>query len=248
MLAAARYGYGAKAVIPYVIAYLSDDSYTEIVSRCLVLMGPDVCNELRKTWEDGKKENGLRRHVLRVLLGFGAEQLRSMQNVAVPSLMNLLRDSDLAEDAATAIAGFELPRDRDTVAILDKRVRDGEIGVRVQLAFALFKLDPRNRNVVPALACGLKSDMNVSIAAEYLAKIAALGSTDAANLVIANLNSSNGRVRNECLLALRSMGPAIGKVLPTLEKYANDKSFHGHEKVAVAIELYKFQFRKRTKE
>jgi HEAT repeat protein len=241
--AAACFGYGAKEVVPAIIELMGATYYAEAAFRAFRLMGPQVCDDLQKAWEDSKTQPSIRRNAIRALLFFTSAKLRQTSGISA-SLLKMLDDKTVAADAAEALTKFDVPRSQPTIALLERNTRDGPIEVRVHAAILLFELDSRNPHVIPALKCALDSETTPAHAAEYLAKMLRADSAEAADVLVENLASPKERVRIECRSALKDLERAFERVLPRLEKLANDKNFVDHEEIARLIIHYKERFAK----
>jgi HEAT repeat protein len=243
MEAAARFGYGAREVIPAIIRLMGDYYYSEAAFRCFAFMGPQVCDDLQKAWENKRTDPAIRRNTIRAILFFDYTELRHKDSVA-NSLLKMLDDKVVAADAAEVLTRFDVPRSKPTIALFERKARDGPVDLRVHAAFLLFELDNRNPHVIPALKSALKSDTAPAYAAGYLAKMVIAGSAEAADVLVESLGSPNERIRIECQLALRELGRAFEHVLPKLEKLANDKNLVGHDEATRIILFYEARYGK----
>jgi len=163
-------------------------------------------------------------------------------SVAIPSLVEMLKDTDLTVRAKAAAALWSMgPAARSAVPSLQNALEDPGPDVRMNAAGALGEIGPKAADAAPDLARVLRQDTNANVRACSAVALAKIRSNDDESIgaLTQALDDRDNNVRIKAAYALADFGGSAKNAAPALER--TKKRATGALKGASAYALKKIE-------
>jgi len=222
-----------RRILPGLLKELRENSEDVIRARCA---------ELLVKFKDEKDQTD--RLVVPLITALKQDKSERVREAAATSLGKLARDGakavpDVTEAlkdkqpkvraaAAEAIGQFcrvDAEIAKDSIPLLIVLLKDADVNVRVQAAFALGRMGPTAAPAVMALAALVAADKDANVRRESAKTLAAIGSESrsAVKDLVKALDDPQTDVRQYAAVALAKIGPDAADALPQLQKALKDK-------------------------